>query len=168
MSKISITVNGKLETGEAEARTLLSQFLRETLDLTGTHVGCDTSQCGACVVLVGGVPIKSCTMFAVISRLSEITALSMQPPDTLPSNPTFSLMTIRLPAGHGDDPQVSVTVTRTTPCPSWVQARAFSISGSAWDIGASPKIFKTYFKNRGASLLSFPEQTDIWFLGPER
>ena len=75
MSKISITVNGKLETGEAEARTLLSQFLRETLDLTGTHVGCDTSQCGACVVLLGGVPVKSCTMFAVQADGAEVATI---------------------------------------------------------------------------------------------
>ena len=75
MSKISITVNGKLETGEAEARTLLSQFLRETLDLTGTHVGCDTSQCGACVVHLNGVPVKSCTVFAVQADGAEVATI---------------------------------------------------------------------------------------------
>ncbi len=75
MSRISITVNGKLETGEAEARTLLSQFLRETLDLTGTHVGCDTSQCGACVVLLGGVPVKSCSVFAVQADGAEVATI---------------------------------------------------------------------------------------------
>jgi len=75
MSKITITINGKQETGEAEARTLLSQFLRETLDLTGTHVGCDTSQCGACVVHMNGVPVKSCAVFAVQADGAEITTI---------------------------------------------------------------------------------------------
>ncbi len=75
MSKISITVNGKLESGEAEARTLLSQFLRETLNLTGTHVGCDTSQCGACVVHLNGVPVKSCAVFAVQADGAEVATI---------------------------------------------------------------------------------------------
>jgi carbon-monoxide dehydrogenase small subunit len=75
MSKISITVNGKQMTGEAEARTLLSQFLRETLDLTGTHVGCDTSQCGACVVHLNGVPVKSCAVFAVQADGAEVATI---------------------------------------------------------------------------------------------
>ncbi len=64
MTKVSITVNGKAVAGEVEGRTLLSAFLREGLGLTGTHVGCDTSQCGACVVHVDGKPVKSCTVFA--------------------------------------------------------------------------------------------------------
>jgi carbon-monoxide dehydrogenase small subunit len=64
MSKVSMTVNGKPVTADADARTLLVQYLREGLRLTGTHVGCDTSQCGACVVHVDGKAIKSCTMFA--------------------------------------------------------------------------------------------------------
>lgn len=62
--KISMTVNGKSVSGEAEGRTLLSTFLREELGLTGTHIGCDTSQCGACTVHVDGKQVKSCTMFA--------------------------------------------------------------------------------------------------------
>ena len=62
-------------TGEAEARTLLSQFLRETLDLTGTHVGCDTSQCGACVVHLNGVPVKSCAVFAVQADGAEVATI---------------------------------------------------------------------------------------------
>jgi carbon-monoxide dehydrogenase small subunit len=65
MPKVSMTVNGKAVSGEVEGRTLLVQFLRETLGLTGTHVGCDTSQCGACTVHVGGAAIKSCTTFAL-------------------------------------------------------------------------------------------------------
>ncbi|MBV9748559.1 MAG: (2Fe-2S)-binding protein, partial [Acetobacteraceae bacterium] len=65
MPAVSMTVNGKSVTGEVESRTLLVQFLREHLRLTGTHVGCDTSQCGACVVHVNGRAIKSCTMLAL-------------------------------------------------------------------------------------------------------
>ena len=65
MPRISLTVNGKPVAHEVEARTLLVQYLRETLRLTGTHVGCDTSQCGACVVHVDGRAVKSCTMLAV-------------------------------------------------------------------------------------------------------
>ncbi|WP_108482415.1 (2Fe-2S)-binding protein [Oceaniglobus ichthyenteri] len=64
MAKISMRVNGQAVTGEAEGRTLLVDFLRGGLGLTGTHVGCDTSQCGACVVHVNGAAVKSCTMFA--------------------------------------------------------------------------------------------------------
>jgi carbon-monoxide dehydrogenase small subunit len=64
-SAVKMTVNGKAASGTVEARTLLVQFLRETLGLTGTHVGCDTSQCGACVVEVDGNSVKSCTMLAV-------------------------------------------------------------------------------------------------------
>jgi len=65
MPTVSMTVNGKSVTGDVEPRTLLVQFLRETLRLTGTHVGCDTSQCGACVVHVDGRAIKACTLLAV-------------------------------------------------------------------------------------------------------
>lgn len=64
MTSISMTVNGKKTSGEVEGRTLLVQFLREDLRLTGTHVGCDTSQCGACVVHVDGKAVKACTVFA--------------------------------------------------------------------------------------------------------
>ncbi len=64
MPTVSMTVNGKAVSADVEARTLLVQFLRENLRLTGTHVGCDTSQCGACVVHVNGVARKSCTVFA--------------------------------------------------------------------------------------------------------
>src|SRR5256885_15811073 len=64
MSKVSMTVNGKAAAADVEPRTLLVQYLRENLRLTGTHVGCDTSQCGACVVHVNGKAVKSCTIFA--------------------------------------------------------------------------------------------------------
>ena len=64
MTKVTMTVNGKTVSAEAEGRMLLSAYLREGLGLTGTHVGCDTSQCGACVVHVDGQPVKSCSVFA--------------------------------------------------------------------------------------------------------
>lgn len=65
MSQVSITVNGKLRQAQVEPRVLLAHFLREQLNLTGTHLGCDTSQCGACTVLIDGRSVKSCTVFAV-------------------------------------------------------------------------------------------------------
>ncbi|MGB9753198.1 MAG: carbon monoxide dehydrogenase [Roseiflexus castenholzii] len=65
MATITVTVNGRSYTNDVEPRTLLVHYLREHLNLTGTHIGCDTSQCGACVVLVDGVSVKSCTMLAV-------------------------------------------------------------------------------------------------------
>ena len=65
MPKVTMRVNGRQVSGEVEGRTLLVQFLREGLGMTGTHVGCDTSQCGACVVHVNGAAVKSCTTFAM-------------------------------------------------------------------------------------------------------
>ena len=67
-----MTVNGRTVQGEVESRTLLVDFLRETLSLTGTHVGCDTSQCGACVVHVGGASVKSCAMLALEADGAEV------------------------------------------------------------------------------------------------
>ena len=75
MAQISLTVNGKLRKGSVEPRTLLVHFLREHLLLTGTHVGCDTSQCGACTVLIDGRSAKSCTIFAVQAEGSDITTI---------------------------------------------------------------------------------------------
>jgi carbon-monoxide dehydrogenase small subunit len=72
MSVVSMTVNGKAVSREIEDRTLLVYFLRETLQLTGTHIGCDTSQCGACVVHVNGRAVKSCTMFAAQAAGAEV------------------------------------------------------------------------------------------------
>ncbi len=72
MTTVTLTVNGKQVTKDVEDRTLLVQFLRETLGLTGTHVGCDTSQCGACVVHVDGKAVKSCTMLAAQASGSEV------------------------------------------------------------------------------------------------
>ncbi len=72
MTKVTMTVNGKAVSGEVEGRTLLSSFLREGLGLTGTHVGCDTSQCGACVVHVNGKAVKSCTTFAADASGADV------------------------------------------------------------------------------------------------
>ena len=72
---VSMTVNGKAVTGEVEPRTLLVQFLRDHLRLTGTHVGCDTSQCGACVVHIDGESVKSCTALAVQAEGAEVTTI---------------------------------------------------------------------------------------------
>lgn len=65
MTKVTVTVNGKSVSRDVEGRTLLSSFLRDGLGMTGTHIGCDTSQCGACVVHVDGMAVKSCSIFAV-------------------------------------------------------------------------------------------------------
>jgi len=72
---VQIRVNGKPYSKEIEARLLLVEFLRENCDLTGTHVGCDTTYCGACTVLMNGLAVKSCTMFAVQADGSEITTV---------------------------------------------------------------------------------------------
>jgi carbon-monoxide dehydrogenase small subunit len=72
---IEITVNGEARAAEVENRLLLVHFLRETLGLTGTHLGCDTSSCGACTVLLEGVPVKSCTLFAVQADGREVTTV---------------------------------------------------------------------------------------------
>jgi carbon-monoxide dehydrogenase small subunit len=75
MARISVTVNGKRRQADVEPRLLLVHFLREHLRLTGTHVGCDTTQCGACTVLVDGRSAKSCTMFAVQADGTEVTTI---------------------------------------------------------------------------------------------
>tara|TARA_B100000287_G_C20667082_1_gene792077 strand:- start:2060 stop:2527 length:468 start_codon:yes stop_codon:yes gene_type:complete len=75
MAEVSLKVNGKVETHNVEDNTLLVDFIRETVGLTGTHVGCDTSQCGACVVHVDGVSVKACTMLAAQAEGSEITTI---------------------------------------------------------------------------------------------
>ena len=75
MAHISLTVNGTAREAHVEPRTLLVDFLREHLGLTGTHVGCDTSQCGACTIHLDGVSAKSCTMFAVQADGADITTI---------------------------------------------------------------------------------------------
>jgi len=82
MTKVTMTVNGKAVSGEVEGRTLLSSFLREGLGLTGTHVGCDTSQCGACLVHVDGKAVKSCAVFALDLEGAEVRTIeAMANPD---------------------------------------------------------------------------------------
>jgi aerobic carbon-monoxide dehydrogenase small subunit len=75
MSSVSMKVNGKVVSGDVEGRTLLVDFIRTNLGLTGTHVGCDTSQCGACVVHINGKAIKSCTTLAVACEGAEVTTI---------------------------------------------------------------------------------------------
>ena len=75
MPTVSLSINGKPVTAEVEGRTLLVQVLREGQRLTGTHVGCDTSQCGACVVHVDGKAVKSCTMLALQAEGAEVTTI---------------------------------------------------------------------------------------------
>lgn len=72
MVSVTMTVNGRSASGDVEGRTLLSSFLRDTLNLTGTHVGCDTSQCGACVVHVNGEAVKACTMLAAEAQGADV------------------------------------------------------------------------------------------------
>ena len=75
MPNISMTVNGQSVEGDVEGRTLLVDFLRQNLGLTGTHVGCDTSQCGACVVHMDGKSVKSCTVLAASAEGAEIATI---------------------------------------------------------------------------------------------
>jgi aerobic carbon-monoxide dehydrogenase small subunit len=75
VSGLAVTVNGERRSADVESRLLLVHFLRETLGLTGTHIGCDTTSCGACTVLLDGVPVKSCTVFAVQAEGREITTV---------------------------------------------------------------------------------------------
>ena len=97
MPKVSMTVNGRAVSGEVEGRTLLVEFLREGLRLTGTHVGCDTGQCGACVVHVDGVSVKSCNVFALDLEGSEVRTIEGM------ANPDGSLGVIQaaFQANHG-------------------------------------------------------------------
>jgi aerobic carbon-monoxide dehydrogenase small subunit len=72
---LTVTVNGESRSADVETRLLLVHFLRQTLGLTGTHIGCDTTSCGACTVLLDGTPVKSCTVFAVQAEGREITTV---------------------------------------------------------------------------------------------
>ena len=93
---VSLTVNGKPATATVEGRTLLVQLLRENLGLTGTHVGCDTSQCGACVVHVDGKSAKSCTMLAVQAQGAKVTTI-----EGLATNGTLHPMQEAFRENHG-------------------------------------------------------------------
>lgn len=75
MSRVTITINGKAEMRDVEDRTLLVQFIREHVGLTGTHIGCDTTQCGACTVHLDGRAVKSCTVLAVAADGSQVTTI---------------------------------------------------------------------------------------------
>ena len=75
MASVSMTVNGQAVTRDVEPRTLLVEFLRQHLHLTGTHVGCDTSQCGACVVHMNGQSVKSCTVLAMQAEGAQVTTI---------------------------------------------------------------------------------------------
>jgi aerobic carbon-monoxide dehydrogenase small subunit len=75
MASVSMTVNGQAVTRDVEPRMLLVEFLRQQLDLTGTHVGCDTSQCGACVIHIDGQSVKSCTVLALQAQGSQVTTI---------------------------------------------------------------------------------------------
>ena len=82
--QVTATVNGQARSAAVETRLLLVHFIRETLGLTGTHIGCDTTSCGACTVLLDGVPVKSCTMFAVQADAHELTTVEgLAPPGGL-------------------------------------------------------------------------------------
>jgi carbon-monoxide dehydrogenase small subunit len=75
LHRLEVTVNGEPRVADVEARLLLVHFLRQTLGLTGTHVGCDTTSCGACAVLLDGVPVKSCTVLALQAQGAEVTTV---------------------------------------------------------------------------------------------
>jgi carbon-monoxide dehydrogenase small subunit len=75
MAEVSMTVNGKAVTRSVKGNTLMTDLLRDELRLTGTHVGCDTSQCGACVIHVNGASVKACTMFALEAEGAEVTTI---------------------------------------------------------------------------------------------
>ena len=87
MAKISMTVNGTTAAANVDPRMLLVQFLREQLRLTGTHVGCDTSQCGACVVHLNGKAVKSCTVLAVMADGGTVTTIEGLAADGAPLHP---------------------------------------------------------------------------------
>ena len=96
MRQVSLQVNGKKVSREIEERTLLSTFLREILNLTGTHIGCDTSQCGACVVHIDGKSAKSCTIFATAVNGSKVTTI-----EGLASNGKLHPMQAAIKKHHG-------------------------------------------------------------------
>ena len=87
MAKVSITVNGTVHSANIDPRMLLVQFLRENLRLTGTHVGCDTSQCGACVVHLNGRAVKSCTTLAVMADGADVLTIEGLAADGAPLHP---------------------------------------------------------------------------------
>ena len=99
MASIKVTVNGARHTSDVEPRLLLVHYLRDVLGLTGTHVGCDTSQCGACTVHVNGLAVKSCTLFAV-----QATGLRSSPSKSWPRTASSTLC--RRASGRSTDSNV--------------------------------------------------------------
>ena len=93
---VALTVNGKAISAEVESRTLLVEFLREGLQLTGTHVGCDTAQCGACTILLDGKAVKSCNMLAVQAQGGTVTTI-----EGLATNGTLHPMQAAFKRHHG-------------------------------------------------------------------
>lgn len=96
MAAVTLTVNGESRSADVDARTLLSELLRDALGLTGTHVGCDTSQCGACTVLLDGRSVKSCTIFAL-----EVDGRSVTTIEGLGSNGALHPMQVAFKEHHG-------------------------------------------------------------------
>jgi aerobic carbon-monoxide dehydrogenase small subunit len=132
MARISMTVNGKARKGEVEPRLLLVHFLREQLLLTGAHVGCDTSQCGACTVLVDGRSAKSCTLFAVQADGSDITTIEgLAPNGQLHSLQTGFWEEHGLQCGYCTPGMImsAVNLLNDTPAPTEQQIRE-GISGN--------------------------------------
>jgi len=93
---VALTVNGQAVAAEVEARTLLVDFLRDRLRLTGTHVGCDTAQCGACTVLLDGKPVKSCNVLALQAQGAQVTTI-----EGLAANGTLHPMQAAFKQHHG-------------------------------------------------------------------
>ena len=130
--QISLTVNGERVERSVEPRTLLVQFIRDHLGLTGTHVGCDTSQCGACVVHVDGNAVKSCTMLAVQAEGAEVTTI-----EGLATNGTLHPVQEAFHQEHGLQcgfctPGILMTLTeflRDNPNPSETEVRE-ALSGN--------------------------------------
>ena len=79
MAKVEITINGKKESREVEDRTLLANFIRDSVGLTGTHIGCDTTQCGCCTIHMNGRAVKSCTVLAVQANGADLLAIRSRP-----------------------------------------------------------------------------------------
>ena len=139
MANITMKVNGKSVSGKVEGRTLLVDFLRTDLRLTGTHVGCDTSQCGACTVHVDGVAVKSCTMLAAEADGADVSTIEGQ------SNTDGSLNTIQaafqehhgLQCGFCTPGQVmsAVALLNSNPRPTREEVRA-GLSGNLCRCGA--------------------------------
>ena len=150
MTTVSLTVNGKPAAADVESRTLLVQMLREKLGLTGTHVGCDTSQCGACVVHVNGQSVKSCTILAVQAEGANVTTIEGLATDGKlhPMQEAFrenhgAAMRL-LHAGHDDE--------RARPREAQPQSRASArcASGSRAISAAAPAITTSSSRSRPA------------------